>query len=94
MRFKRWISMFLLSAMIFGGGCGGNQTENSKPGNKEKTTLIFEIDDAILYYEFISLFGERIFDYVPQLASTPRFEYIEFLKIENEFIDLFDQLSK
>ena len=54
---------------------------------------IFEIDDAILYYEFISLFGEKIFDYVPILKSVPRFEYIDFLNVENEFLELFNKLT-
>ena len=55
----------------------------------EEKKLIFEIDEAILYYEFTTLFGERIFDYVPQLKSTPRFEYIDFSKVEGEFLELF-----
>ncbi len=59
----------------------------------EERKLVFEIDDAILYYEFVELFGERIFDYVPTLMSNPRFDYIEFSHIENEFISLFNQLT-
>lgn len=58
----------------------------------EERKLVFEIDDAILYYEFITLFGESIFDYVPILKSNPRFEYIEFSQIENEFITKFNEL--
>ena len=60
---------------------------------EEEKRLVFEIDDAILYYEFTTLFGEKIFDIEPNLASTPRFEYIEFLSIENEFKELFNQLK-
>ena len=59
----------------------------------EERKLVFEIDDAILYYEFVELFGEKIFDYVPTLSSKPRFEYTEFSKVENEFISLFNQLT-
>lgn len=55
---------------------------------------LFEIDDAILYYEFTTLFGEKIFNYVPELKSQPRFEYIEFSKVENEFLELFNNLTK
>lgn len=58
----------------------------------EERKLVFEIDDAILYYEFITLFGESIFDYVPILKSNPRFDYIEFSQIENEFITKFNEL--
>ena len=61
---------------------------------EEETAQIFEIDDAILYYEFTTLFGERIFDYVPTLKSRPRFDYIEFSKVEKEFLDLFGKLTK
>lgn len=53
---------------------------------------IFEIDDAILYYEFTNLFGEKIFDKEPPLFSSPNFEYVEFIKVENTFIDLFNDL--
>lgn len=60
--------------------------------NEDERKLVFEIDDAILYYEFTTLFGEKIFDYVPQLLSTPRFEYIEFSIVENEFRELFNKL--
>ena len=60
--------------------------------NDEKKQ-IFEIDDAILYYEFTTLFGEKIFDHVPNLLSSPRFEYIEFSKVENEFLELFNKLT-
>ena len=58
----------------------------------EERKLVFEIDDAILYYEFTTLFGESIFDYVPILKSNPRFDYIEFSQIENEFITKFNEL--
>lgn len=58
----------------------------------EERKQVFEIDDAILYYEFTTLFGEKIFDYVPTLKSKPRFDYIEFSVIEKEFIDLFNSL--
>lgn len=59
---------------------------------EEETKLIFEIDDAILYYEFIDLFGEKIFDYVPVLKSNPEFEQLEFSRIEKEFLSLFNEL--
>ncbi len=60
--------------------------------NDEERKLIFEIDDAILYYEFTELFGEKIFDYVPTLKSKPRFEQLEFSLVEKEFLGLFNEL--
>lgn len=62
--------------------------------SEDEKKLIFEIDDAILYYEFTNLFGEKIFDYVPDLNSQPKFEYVEFSKVEKEFSDLFSQLTQ
>ena len=65
------------------------------PGlNKDELKLIFEIDDAILYYEFTTLFGESIFDYVPELKSEPVFDYVEPRLIENEFLDTFKHLCE
>lgn len=60
--------------------------------SEDEKKLVFEIDDAILYYEFTTLFGERIFDYEPRLSSKPRFDYIEFSLIEKEFLALFEEL--
>ncbi len=60
----------------------------------EERKLIFEIDDAILYYEFVALYNERIFDTVPHIESNPRFEYIEFIEVENEFLALFKKLTE
>lgn len=59
---------------------------------EDEKKLVFEIDDAILYYEFISLFGEKIFDRTPTLSSEPCFDCVEFSVVENEFIALFNEL--
>lgn len=60
---------------------------------EDEKKLVFEIDDNILYYEFLELFGEKIFEYVPTLLSEPNFEYVEFSKVENEFLGLFYTLT-
>ena len=60
----------------------------------EEKKQIFEIDDAILYYEFLDLFKEKIFDVTPTLVSSPRFEFIEFSSVEQEFLQLFSDLTK
>lgn len=59
----------------------------------DEKKLIFEIDDAVLYYEFISLFGERIFDYEPKLLSLPNFEFVDFSKVESDFLSAFNNLT-
>lgn len=60
--------------------------------SEEERKLVFEIDDAILYYEFTTLFGEKIFDTVPKIISSPRFEYIDPQSVEEEFRKLFLEL--
>lgn len=62
--------------------------------SNEERKLIFEIDDTILYYEFIELFGEKIFEYTPNMVSTPRFDYIPFEDVENEFVELFNRITQ
>ncbi len=62
--------------------------------SEDEKKLVFEIDDAILYYEFVTLYNERIFDTAPHLESDPRFEYIEFKSVENEFLALFKKLTE
>ena len=61
---------------------------------KEELKLIFEIDDAILYHEFIELFGETIFDKEPTILSNPDFELVDFYTVESEFIKLFNELTQ
>ena len=60
----------------------------------DEKKLIFEIDDAVLYYEFTSLFGEKIFDYEPKLLSSPNFEFVDFSKVESDFLSMFNNLTK
>ena len=62
--------------------------------SNEERKLIFEIDDTILYYEFIELFGEKIFEYTPNMVSTPCFDYIPFEDVENEFVELFNRITQ
>ena len=61
--------------------------------SSEERKLIFEIDDAILYYEFLTLFEEKIFDYTPKILSSPKFDYIDPTIVETEFKDLFFKLK-
>ena len=61
---------------------------------EDEKKLIFEIDDAILYYEFTNIFEEKIFDYVPVLKSQPTFDFVDFSIIENEFLSIFYRLSE
>jgi predicted RNase H-like nuclease len=54
---------------------------------------IKEIDDALLYYEFIHLLGEKVFDDEPELIGKPDFTQRDFINVKNEFIDIYNQLT-
>ena len=54
---------------------------------------VFEIDDAILAHEFIHLMDAKIFDPTPQICSAPEFSFTGFACCQQEFLDLFRQLT-
>lgn len=58
----------------------------------EEKEQISEIDDAMLYYEFIELMGEKMFDVVPSIQTKPDFSERKFLSVEEEFILIFNKL--
>lgn len=55
-------------------------------------TQIEEIDDAMLYYEFLELHGDILFEKQPELVTQADFEEHYFTVMEEEFLHLFDQL--
>lgn len=60
----------------------------------EEFTQIREIDDALLVQEFMVLMKKPVFDKAPQLNGRLNFEFVDFLRIENQFIELFHRLTK
>lgn len=56
-------------------------------------TNVGSIDDALLYYEFLTLHGSHIFQTAPEIISVPDFEERKFQAIENRFLMLFNRLS-
>lgn len=59
---------------------------------EEEKKLIFEIDDAIFYYEFLVLMGKRMFNEEPLLKSRSSFDFEDFEKVKNTFLNLFNSL--
>ncbi|OOP72852.1 DUF429 domain-containing protein [Clostridium beijerinckii] len=55
---------------------------------------IREIDDAMLYYEFIELMDEKIFNEDPFIAMKHNFSQRDFKTVESEFIYTFENLNK
>lgn len=60
--------------------------------SQEEYDQVFEIDDAILYHEFVALMDTQLSDTVPVLSSVPEFAFIGFEQREKEFLRLFRQL--
>lgn len=47
---------------------------------------MFEIDDAMLYYEFKELMDTRLAEEEPELKSEPEFEFRGFEETEERFL--------
>ena len=62
------------------------------PLAKTETDQIFEIDDAMLYHEFVNLADYRLWDKEPELVSTPDFFCRDYSLTEQEFLRLFHRL--
>lgn len=61
---------------------------------EDEIDKIREIDDAMLYYEFIELMDEKIFDEEPFIAMRHNFLQRDFKTVESEFIYAFENLNK
>ena len=59
----------------------------------EERKQIFEIDDAILYHEFLGMMQMRISDQEPTLVSRPDFAFTDFKQMENTFLNSFEALK-
>lgn len=63
------------------------------PLTEDELSKVAEIDDTLLYHEFWVISGRKVFDTVPQLQSSPQFNFVDFTITENEFLQLFHQLK-
>lgn len=55
---------------------------------------VFEIDDHILYHEFLVMMeGTRLHDDEPKLYSKPVFEFVDFTECTRQFLEHFNRLS-
>ncbi len=53
---------------------------------------VFEIDDAILYYEFLKLMDTPLWENAPRLLSEPNYTFTGFEVTQQEFLRLFHSL--
>ncbi len=59
----------------------------------EEIKGVFEIDDNLLYHEFLTHTGMALQDTAPAIASRPQFTFEDFSRVEQEFLTLFRELT-
>lgn len=59
----------------------------------EEEELVFLVDDAMLYYEFLSLMGEAIPGLPLDLMTAPELSCMPFTAVEEKYIALFEKLK-
>jgi hypothetical protein len=60
--------------------------------NEEERNQMNDIDDAMLYFEFLELMGMEMFETVPVIIGQPDFLQRDFKNVEREFISKFNRL--
>lgn len=61
--------------------------------NDDELKYVCEIDDTVLYYEFLTLMGEELKEHKPHVVSALNLESSTCSIIENEFLSLFYSLT-
>ncbi len=61
---------------------------------EEEKHQIKDIDDALLYFEFIELMGTPLFEIPPEKNMEHDFSQRDFVDVESEFIDIFNLLTQ
>jgi 5'-deoxynucleotidase YfbR-like HD superfamily hydrolase len=61
--------------------------------SEEEISQIRDVDDAMLYYEFIELMDEKIFDIEPFISMKHDFSQRDFKTVEDEFIKAWEILT-
>lgn len=61
---------------------------------EEEKVQVFDVDDAMLFYEFKELMDTRLTEEEPELKSEPEFGFREFEEIEKRFLRVFRELRE
>ncbi|HZJ77583.1 MAG TPA: phosphohydrolase [Clostridia bacterium] len=60
--------------------------------NDKEFEVVKEIDDAMLYCEFMNFMELKVFDNPPAIMCEPKFNFEQFENVEKKFLELFRQL--
>ncbi len=63
------------------------------PLTKQEEDLVFEIDDAMLAHEFLTLMDMALVSPTPEICTVPNYRCADFVQCEQEFLRLFDRLT-
>lgn len=58
------------------------------PLTQEEYTQVFDIDDAMLYHEFVELMETKLSDTPPEIKSVPQLRFTGFTQCEKEYLQL------
>ena len=56
--------------------------------------VVKEIDNAMLYHEFVHFMGEKLAEEEPVICSEPCFSFTSFWSVEKQYLFFFDMLTK
>lgn len=76
-----------LQAMIWEKWLGSKLTD-------EEYAKVFEIDDAMLYFEFMHFTGEQVMEPQSPLMSEICYDFKEFSLVEEEYLEIFNILTQ
>ncbi len=62
------------------------------PDDGEMLAAVREIDDAMLYHEFLALGGLALFDTAPEIITKPDYSFIPFEETEKRFLQTLSAL--
>lgn len=60
--------------------------------NEKEQNLINEIDNVMLYYEFLNLTGQKIYTTAPKIEGNYSFKQENFKDVEFNFLKIFERL--
>ena len=60
---------------------------------EEERAAVSDVDDTMLYYEFLRYMGEKTAETPPQKASEPVFETEEFKAVERKYIEMYEKIT-
>lgn len=70
------------------------ETFLGEPLTQQEHAQVFEIDDAVLYHEFMGLMDTRLGEKEPALKAKPEFAFPGFAQTEEEFLRIFRELTR